>query len=100
MRNYQKKDQKKIVASVGKTMSARTLGVDRKIANRKEENRRKINAHITHTSVHAFCYNEANSVCLLWKKDVMIVNGTKVQKYILNDILDILHKKYNYEHPN
>ena len=55
-------------------------------------------AVIQKRSIESFFLNSANSTCLPGKKDVMKVGKEKMQKYICNDNIALLHKKYNLEH--
>lgn len=41
-----------------------------------------------------------NSSCLPGKKDVVVVKGVKHQKYLLQDYLSILHRKFLQENPD
>ena len=49
-------------------------------------------------SIECFFVNSANFTCLPGKKDVMKVGKEEMQKYICNDNIALLHKKYNPEH--
>jgi len=92
---------------VGRTRSARllakTLKVHRKVRLRtvaKLETKRKVSAAINRRSIGLFFTREDNATCLPGKRDTVKVGSGRMQKYILNDSVGALHKKYNFEYPN
>ena len=49
-------------------------------------------------SIVTFLEREDNSTCLPGKRDALKLDKEKSQKDVLNDNLDVLHKKYTQEH--
>ena len=91
-------EPKKAVSSVSRTNSSRLfagpLNISRKRPQKNAETRRKVKVVIQKRSIESFFLISANPTCLPRKKDVMKVGKEKMQKYICNDNIALLHKKY------
>ena len=95
------------IKSASKTCSARPLAgtpkMQRKVpksAYEKADSKRKVTAAIKRKSIGFFFKKDENATCLPGKRDTVKVDGKRIQKYILNDSIRVLYKKYNFENPN
>ena len=95
------------INSASKTCSARflvgSLKMQRKVpksAYEKADSKRKVTAAIKRKSIGFFFKKDENATCLAGKWDTVKVDGKRIQKYILNDSIRVLYKKYNFENTN
>ena len=71
-----------------------------KSAYEKADSKRNVTAAIKRKSIGFFFKKDETAICLPGKRDTVKVDGKLIQKYILNDSIRVLYKKYNLENPN
>ena len=101
LKGEKKSVQKKVLKSASRTKSSRLLAnainINRRASKAKQHTSRSIASYALRQKIKSYYYTPEVSTCLPGKKDTVKVGREQRQKYILNDTIGNVHRRYHFD---